>query len=339
MKNVVTLGIDIAKNVFQLHGVDREGKVVLQKRISRGKLAEFMDNLPSCLVGMEACGSSNYWALKFQSFGHTVKLMSPQYVKPYVKTNKNDQRDAEAICEAVTRPTMRFVAIKSKDHQAIQCVHRIRQRLVKSRTALSNQIRAFLGEYGIIIPQGVPHVRAKLIPLLDLHEEDLTPRVIKSLKGLYEEMVFLDERIKEKDMEILDLCQETDVCKRLMTIRGIGPITASALVSSIGDINVFKNGRQLAAWLGLVPRQHSSGNKQVLLGITKRGDKYLRTLLIHGARSILSVKKNLSEFEESLIARRGIQKACVATANRNVRIVWSIMTKGTEYKRDYRKTA
>ena len=219
MENITTLGIDIAKNVFQLHGIDKAGKVVLQKRIARGKLAEFMENLPLCLVGMESCSSSNYWALKFQSFGHTVKLMSPQYVKPYVKTNKNDARDAEAICEAVTRPTMRFVAIKSKDQQAIQCVHRIRQRLVKNRTALANQIRGFLGEYGIVIPQGIHHVRSNLIPFLDLHKDILTPRIIRSLKELYEEIVLLDEKIKAKDLEMVEICKENDVCKRLMTIR------------------------------------------------------------------------------------------------------------------------
>jgi transposase len=234
---------------------------------------------------------------------------------------------------------MRFVAIKSKDQQAIQCVHRIRQRLVKNRTALANQIRGFLGEYGIVIPQGIHHVRANLIPLLDLHKDILTPIIIRSLKELYEEMVLLDEKIKAKDLEMVEICKENDVCKRLMTIRGVGPITASALVSTIGDISVFKNGRELAAWLGLVPRQHSSGNKQVLLGITKRGDKYLRSLLIHGARAGISRNSNLSELEENLIKRRGIQKAYVAFANKNARIAWAIMAKGTEYEPDYRKTA
>ena len=339
MKEIKVLGIDIAKNVFQLHGVDRNGNVVLEKRLARSKLAEFISNTPSCLIGMEACASSNYWALKFESFGHEVKLMSPQYVKPYVKTHKNDARDAEAICEAVTRPNMRFVAIKNKENQAIQCVHRIRQRLVKNKIALSNQMRAILGEYGIVLPQGLGQIQRNLIPLLESHETDLTPRVVKSLKSLHEEFLFLNEKISIQDKELQEICKENEVCRRLMTIKGIGPTTATALVSSIGDINFFKNGRQLSAWLGLVPRQHSSGNKQILLGITKRGDRYLRTLLIHGARSGLGRNKNCAEREISLINRRGIQKACVAFANRNARIVWAIMKHGTEYQPDYGKAA
>lgn len=296
-------------------------------------------NLPPCLIGMEACAASNYWALKFQSFGHTVKLMSPQYVKPYVKTHKNDAKDAEAICEAVTRPTMRFVAVKSKDHQAIQSLHRIRERLVKNRTALINQIRGIFGEYGVIIAQGPQHVKGKLIGLLETHEQELTPIIINALKKLNKEFDTLNEEIKEIETQIEEIAKEQDVCKRLMTLRGIGPITATALFAAVGDINIFKNGRQLAAWLGLVPRQHSSGNKQMLLGITKRGDKYLRKLLIHGARSGLSKKKNLSEFGANLIARRGIQKAYVAFANRNARIAWAIMAKGTEYQENYKKSA
>lgn len=339
MDNITTLGIDIAKNVFQLHGIDKNGKVLLQKRVSRKQLPTTIANLSPCLIGMEACATSNYWALKFNALGHTVKLMSPQYVKPYVKTNKNDMRDAEAICEAVTRPTMRFVAIKSKEQQAIQNLHRIRERLVKNRTALVNQIRSLIGEYGVVIPQGPQHVKGKIFSLLEIHAQELTPLMIRSLKKLYEEFEGLNKAIKDQEDEIKRIAKEQDVCQRLMTLRGVGPITATALVSAIGDINIFKNGRALAAWLGLVPRQHSSGNKQVLLGITKRGDKYLRKLLIHGARSGLSRKKSLSEFEANLIARRGIQKAYVAFANRNARIVWAIMKNGTEYQPDYRKIA
>lgn len=339
MENVTTLGIDIAKNVFQLHGIDKQGKVVLQQRVSRSKFPTILANLPPCLIGIEACATSNYWALKFQSFGHTVKLMSPQYVKPYVKTHKNDAKDAEAICEAVTRPTMRFVAIKSKDQQAIQSIHRIRERLVKNRTALINQIRGILGEYGVVIPQGPQHVKGKLISLLEAHEQELTLIIINALKKLNEEFDILNKEIKDLETQIETIAKENDVCRRLMTIRGIGPITATALFAVIGDIHAFKNGRQLAAWLGLVPRQHSSGNKQVLLGITKRGDKYLRKLLIHGARSGLSRKKNLSEFEADLISRRGIQKAYVAFANRNARIAWAIMAKGTEYQENYKRSA
>lgn len=339
MDNITILGIDIAKNVFQLHGIDKNGKVLLQKRISRAKLPIVMANLPPCLIGMEACSSSNYWALKFEALGHTVKLMSPQYVKPYVKTNKNDMRDAEAICEAVTRPTMRFVAVKSKDQQAIQGLHRIRERLVKNRTALINQIRSLLGEYGVVIPQGPQYVKGTLLSLLEIHEQELTPIIVRSLKKLHEELEDVNKAIKDQENEIKNCAKENDVCRRLMTLRGIGFITATALISAVGDINIFKNGRSLAAWLGLVPRQHSSGNKQVLLGITKRGDKYLRKLLIHGARAGLSRKKILSESEANLIARRGLPKACVAFANKNARIAWAIMKYGTEYQPDYRKAA
>ena len=256
---IKTLGIDIAKRVFQLHGVDAKGKVVLKKRLSREALPSFMANLPSCTIGMEACGGSNYWARKFQSYGHKIQLMSPQYVKPYVKTNKTDAQDAEAICEAVTRPSMRFVSIKSAEQQDIQSLHRYRQRVVEERTALVNQIRGLLTEYGIVIPQGFGSLRKRLPEILEEPNEltSLGREIFIQLQGDLKE---IDQKVKSLDKRIETLCQQSENCQRLAQIGGIGPLTATALVSSIGDVSAFKNGRHLAAWLGLVPREYSSGN-------------------------------------------------------------------------------
>ena len=253
-----TLGIDITKRVFQLHGVDAKGKVVLKKRLSRDALPSFIANLPICTIGMEACSGSNYWARKFKSYGHKVQLMSPQYVKPYVKTNKTDANDAEAICEAVTRPSMRFVSIKSAEQQDIQSLHRYRQRVVEERTALANQIRGLLTEYGIVIPQGIGFLRKKLPEVLEEEGGDITSLSREIFSQLYEDLKEIDKKIKGLDKHIENLCQQSENCQRLAQIEGIGPLTATALVSAIGDISVFKNGRHLAAWLGLVPREYST---------------------------------------------------------------------------------
>jgi len=328
---IKTLGIDLAKRVFQLHGVDGRGQIILKKRLSRDQLLKFIANIPPCLIGMEACGGSNYWARKFQAYGHEVKLMSPQFVKPYVKTNKNDAADAEAICEAVRRPNMRFVSLKSVEQQDIQALHRYRQRLVQDRTALVNQARGLLTEYGIIIPQGIGCVRKKLPEILEDMENDLSGLGREIFGKLYQELCEWDEKIRALDKRINLICQQNEDCQRLAKVAGIGPLTATALIAAIGDIHVFKNGRHLAAWLGLVPRQCSSGNKQVLLGISKRGDCYLRTLLIHGARACVSFAKQKSAWLEDLIKRRGKQKAYVALANKNARIVWALLAKGTDY--------
>ncbi|MBN9344442.1 MAG: IS110 family transposase [Caedibacter sp. 38-128] len=329
---VKILGIDIAKRVFQLHGINCFGKVVLKKRISREQLSNFIANIPPCLIGMEACGGSNYWARKFTSYGHEVRLMNPHYVKPYIKTNKNDAADAEAICEAVSRPTMRFVSIKSVEQQDIQALHRYRQRLIQGRTALVNQIRGLLTEYGIVIPQGITSLRLRLPQILDDQGNELTYLSREIINTLYQEFSIADQRIKDLDKRIMLLCKESTNCQRLMKIEGIGPLSASALLSAIGDIHAFKNGRHLAAWLGLVPRQHSSGGKQTLLGISKRGDRYLRTLLIHGARAFISFAKRKSVWLEALIKRCGKQKAYVALANKNARVVWALLTKQVDYQ-------
>ena len=331
--SVSVIGIDIAKNVFQLHGIDNQGKVVLKERVSRKKLLTVLSNLPKCLIGMEACSTSNYWGRELTKLGHTVKLISPQYVKPYVKTNKNDSQDAEAICEAVTRPNMRFVAIKSVEQQDILSLHRVRSRLVSQRTALVNHVRALLSEYGVILPQGITHIRRHLRSILEDTENELTAILRDVLYELLDEFLRLDERVKTLDIKLKEVCIHSEPCTRLLEIPGVGPITASALVSSIGDIHQFKNARHLSAWLGLVPKQHSSGSKQTLLGISKRGDTYLRKLLIHGARAVLFRYKEASEWMKAIVMRRGFNKACVALANKTARIVWALLSTDDRYQK------
>lgn len=330
------LGIDLAKNIFQLHGVNSKGQVILRKRLSRSKLAEFIANLPSCLIGMEACGGSHYWGRKFQSFGHNVKLMSPQYVKPYVKTNKNDTNDAEAICEAVSRPSMRFVPLKSLEQQDIQSLHRIRSRLMSERTALINQIRGLLAEYGIAIAKGIYSLKKTLPSLLEEFPDHLTPMAQALCLDLYEQLQAINQKVAQYDLKVKGLCKNSEVCHRLMQVGGIGPLTATALVAAVGDGKIFQKARQLSAFLGLVPRQSSSGGKQVLLGISKRGNTYLRSLLIHGARAVLKTvlhkTDSLSLWVKKLIERRGYNKACVALANKNTRIIWALLTKGNSYQ-------
>ncbi|MGH8336991.1 MAG: IS110 family transposase, partial [Gammaproteobacteria bacterium] len=285
--NITTMGIDLAKNLFQVHGVDERGKAALRKQLKRTQLMNFFVNLPPCLIGMEACGSAHFWARKLSELGHTVKLMAPQFVKPYVKTNKNDAADAEAICEAVTRPNMRFVPIKNAEQQALLGLHRARQGFVVARTAQANQIRGLMAEFGLVMPQGIRCLAKKMPEILEDAENGL-PGASRELFGrLFEHFRELDRHADEIEAKIQAWHREDAKSRRLQTIPGIGPLTASALVASIGDASAFKNGRQLAAWLGLVPRQNSSGGKEQLLGISKRGDTYLRTLLIHGARSVL----------------------------------------------------
>ncbi len=285
---VTVLGIDLAKQSFQLHGVDEKGQMVLKKKLTRNHLSAFEANLPVCLIGLEACGGAHHWARLFTQMGHTVRMMAPQFVKPYVKSNKNDAFDAEAICEAVQRPNMRFIPNKTIEQQDIQSLHRIRSQLVGRRTAQANQIRGLLHEYGIVLPQGITYIRKSLPDVLEDAENSLSVLFREQLSALYDEMVHLDERIELLEQRLKSVCAQNEDCQRLLTIPGIGIMTASALIAAVGDISVFKNGRALAAWLGLVPRQHSTGGKPTLLGISKRGDNYLRTLLIHGGRAVVS---------------------------------------------------
>ena len=334
--NIKRVGIDLAKQVFQIHGVDGQEKVVLRKQLRRAQMLDYFKKLPPCLIGMEACSGAHYWARELQKLGHTVKLMAPQFVKPYVKSNKNDANDAEAICEAVARPTMRFVAIKSIAQQDIQAVHRIRSELVQQRTAKVNQIRGLLAEYGIIVGRRVDVLRNALPLLLEDAENSLTADFRILLEGLQQDLITLDTRVDELDKKIKALASSNADAKRLQQIPGIGPITATALVCAIGDGKQFKRGRDLAAWLGLTPRQHSSGGKDRLLGISKRGDAYLRTLLIHGARSVLKVAGQKddprSRWLQNLCNRRNKNIAAVALANKNARIVWALLTKKTDYQ-------
>ena len=286
--NITTIGIDLAKSVFQIHGVDERGRTVLRKSVKRAELTKVFANLPACLIGLEACGSAHYWARRLMELGHTVKLMAPQFVKPYVKTNKNDARDAEAICEAVSRPNMRFVPVKNVEQQAVLAVHRARQGFVVARTAQANQIRGLLYELGDRDPEGRCGIWSSRLPEILEDAENGLPSASRELFArLFEHFRELGEHVRELEHQIKVWHRESEASRRLEAIPGIGALTASALVASVGDAKAFKNGRQLAAWLGLVPRQASSGGKEQLLGISKRGDTYLRTLLIHGARAVM----------------------------------------------------
>ena len=330
------LGIDLAKQSFQLHGVEEHGHVVLRKKLSRSQLRAFVANLPPCLIGLEACGGAHYWVRELTKLGHAVRMIAPQFVKPYVKSNKNDAVDAEAICEAVQRPSMRFVPSKSIEQQDMQSLHRIRSQLVVRRTAQANQVRGLLLEYGLIIPVGINHVRKVLPSILEDADNALSGLFRELLNELYEELVHLDKRIQTLEQKLMTLSVNNEDCKRLLTIPGIGLLTATALIAAIADISVFKNGRELAAWLGLVPKQHSTGGKQTLLGISKRGDSYLRTLLIHGGRSVVRVAHKHQDKRNRWIGdikqRRGENISNVAVANKNARIVWALLTRKENYK-------
>ena len=339
---ITTIGIDLAKEVFQIHGVDDHGKTVLRKQLRRKKMTNFFANLEPCLIGMEACGSSHHWARKLSEFGHTVKLMSPQFVKPYVKTNKHDMADAEAICEAVSRPNMRFVPIKNIEQQAILSVHRGRQGLVKARTAQANQIRGLLSEFGIVIPQGIHSIAKRVPDILEDAENGLPGTMRHLLRRLNDHLKELSRQVEELELQIKLWHKENEASQKLEAIPGIGPITASAIVATVGNATEYKNGRQLAAWLGLVPKQRSSGGKQLLLGISKRGDTYLRTLLIHGARAVIRFAENKAEPESwlrKLIMRRNKNIAAVALANKNARIIWALLAKDTTFHPNHASAA
>lgn len=336
---ITTVGIDLAKNVFQVHAVDEHGKVVLKKQLRRGQVAEFFANLPACLVGMEACGGAHYWARKLQGLGHTVRLISPQFVKPYVKTNKNDAADAEGICEAVGRPNMRFVPIKNVEQQGALALHRVRQGFVKTRTAQGNQIRGLLAEFGVIIPQGIAQLFAKLPEVLEDATNELPDSVRALMHRLLEHLRELDRQAKDIETQIAAWHGENELSRKLAAIPGIGLLGASALAATVGDAKNFSSGRELAAWLGLVPRQHSSGGKSVLLGMSKRGDAYIRTLLIHGARAVIyRARQNPgggSGWLHKLLGRRNVNVAAVALANKNARIAWALLARERQYRADY----
>lgn len=334
--DATTIGIDLAKSVFSLHGVDAHGKVVLRRQLSRSKLLAFMANLPPCRVGMEACSGAHYWARQFQKLGHTVGIMAPRFVAPYRKSGKNDDNDAEAICEAVSRPSMRFVPVKSAEQQALLVLHRVRQGLVEDRTAAINQVRGLLAEFGLVMPRGRQAAQAALPQILEDAENGLPLLARRLLADVYRRIVELNAQLAAYDRELEVLAQQSEVVQRLLTIPGVGPVTATAMAASVNDAKQFANGRQLAAWLGLVPRQYSSGGKTKLGRITKQGDAYLRTLLVHGSRSVLlragGKSDRVSVWLQQLVARRGLKKACVALAAKTARIIWAVLARQETYR-------
>lgn len=329
------IGLDLAKNVFEVHGVDVDDRAVLRKTLRRDAVPQFFAELPPCLVGMEACSGSHYWAKVLSDLGHEVRLISPQFVTPYVKSNKNDRNDAEAICEAIGRPSMRFVPPKSSEQLEIQAVHRVRQRLVSDRTRLVNQIRGLLAEHGVVIGRDISRLRRALAQIADGADNDLGDLILDLVRDIHQELAELDRRITSYNRRIRNLFQTNEMCQRIGKIEGIGPITATALVAAVGDRSCFRNGRQFAAWLGLVPRQRSSGGKSRLFGISKRGDRYLRTLMIHGARAVLGKAGGKTDPRSQWIGRmrerRHPNVVAVALANKNARIVWSVLSRDEEY--------
>jgi transposase len=332
------VGVDLAKNVFHLHGVDCKENPVWRRRLRRDKwLKVLLDTVePGCEIGMEACAGAHHWARSLQAQGFKVKLMAPQFVKPYVKSNKNDANDTEAICEAMSRPTMRFVAVKSVEQQDIQAVHRVRSELLEQRTAKANQIRGLVGEYGLVAPKQLAHLRAAIPRWLEDAENGLNCRFRQLLDGLRGDLVALDTRAAELDEEIDAIAQSDPIAKRLQQLRGVGPITATALVAAVGNGKQFANGRHMAVSLGLTPKQHSTGGKDRLLGISKRGDPYLRSLLVHGARAVIRTAKDkddrLSQWVTRLVTRSHPNVAAVALANKTTRIAWAMIRNGIDYQ-------
>jgi len=341
MNKLSRVGIDLAKNVFQLHGVDRHGKAVWRQRLARNNWLKVLIKTAGsdCEIGMEACAGAHHWARQLQAQGFTVKLIAPQFVKPYVKSNKNDANDAEAVCEAMSRPNMRFVAVKTVAQQDIQAAHRIRSELISQRTAKANQIRGLVAEYGLVASQQLARLRAVVPVWLEDAENGLTDRFRRLLSGLWNDLKTLDRRVAELDHEIKMIAQSDPVAKRLQQLRGVGPLVATALLATVGNAEQFANGRQMAASLGLTPKQHSSGGKDRLLSITKRGDAHLRSILIHGARSVIRTAKpkddRLSRWVTSLAERRHPNVAAVALANKTARIAWAMLRHGTDYEPDY----
>jgi transposase len=335
MNKINVIGLDLAKNVFQVHGVDSAGEVVVRKQLKRSQVRRFFTNVEPCLVGMEACGGAHYWTRELAGLGHTVRMMAPVFVKPYLKTNKNDRKDAEAICEAVQRPSMRFVQPKTPEQQCVLHLHRARRLLVRQRVALSNHLRGILSEYGIVLPQGAKAIMQRLPELLEDAENDLPMLTRDLLAECKEEYDQLMKRIERLEGRIKDWHVTHDVSQRLASIPGIGVLTASALAATVGEGQDFRNGRQLAAYLGLVPRQASSGGKVRLLGISKRGDGYLRGLLIHGARNVIyHIRRRLragqpggNAWVEQLLQRTHPNAVAVALANKMARISWVLLVR------------
>jgi transposase len=331
-----TLGVDIAKNVFQLHGVNAAGRVVLRRRVMRDSLLQVMAQIEPCIVAVEACTGAFYWQRQFERFAHTVRIISPQYVKPFVLRQKNDGNDAEAICTAARQPHMRFVPKKSVEQQDIQALHRARQRMVNHRTALVSQIRGLLLDRGIAIGLSITRARRAIPEILSDPKKELTDLARETIGELYDLLRDLDRRIKSFDQKIERVFRASEACQRIARIKGVGPKTATAVIAAIGDGAEFRNGRHLAAWLGLVPRQHSSGDRRVLMGISKRGSQHLRALLVHGARSVVRTapgkREGINAWVNELRERRGFNRTTVAVANKTARIIWAVLRSGEPYR-------
>ena len=330
------MGIDLGKNWLQVYGENTSGQVCLDWKMKPTSLKAYLSNVPPCLVAMEACGRSHHWARLLRGYGHEVRLIAPQFVKPFVKANKTDRSDAEAICEAVQCPSMRFVGIRSVAQQDQQAVHRIRSLAVAQRTALVNQIRGLLAEYGVEIVQGRSQVRTALPGILEDGENGLSPMFRACLDELYKELIHMDERIAGLDQKIEQMARTDEQVRHLMTIPGVGVMTAAALLAAVGEVSAFRNGREFAAWLGLVPRQHSTGGHDRLLGISKRGDRYVRSLLVHGARSVVR-RAGRKQYPHSpwlcrLMERRHKNIVIVALANRMARTAWALLARQETYE-------
>ena len=340
MKNITTIGLDLAKRVFQVHGMDHEGRAVLCKKLRRGQVLKFFATLSPCLVGMEACGSAHHWARELRAQGHEVRLIPPQYVRPFLKTNKHDAADAEAIAEALVRPTMRFAPIKSADQQAVLMVHRSRELLVKQRTMLINAVRGHCSELGMIARQGASKVNDLLVMIEDPDDVRLPAFAREALGVLITQLRAVKEAIRKLESKLQAWHRSQQASQRLTTIPGVGVITATALIATIGDGSQFNSGRHLSAWLGLVPRQHSSGGKSRLGRISKRGDGYLRRLLVHGSRAVLrwqrAAPKKPSPWIGELLTRRPTNVVLVAMANKTARTVWAMMRDRQDFNTVFR---
>jgi transposase len=331
-----TIGIDLAKSSFQVHGVDVHGKVALRKQLRRGKLLEFFANLPCCRVGIEACGGAHHWARELTKLGHEVRLMAPQYVKPYVKTNKHDAADAEGCCEAVQRPSMRFVPMKTETQQALLMLHRIRDRLIAERTGTINAIRGHMAEFGIVAARRELGMRELLAVISDLDDGRL-PAIARELLVLQvEHLRAIEARIADLDGRLLRQAREEEACRRLAEVPGIGCVIATAMVATVGDAKLFNSGRSFAAWLGLTPRQHATGGRERRLGISKRGDGYLRRQLMHGARSLVRLAAGRDRqpwtWINNLLGRRPFNVVVAAVANKLARIIWVLLSRGETYR-------
>jgi transposase len=341
MSLIKAVGIDLAKLVFSIHGVDAQDKCKLRKTIKRNNLLAEITKLPPCIIAMEACSGAHYWAREFTKLGHDVRIMASKFVIPYRQNEKNDANDAEAICEAATRPKTRFVSIKSEEQQAVLCLHRIRQGAIKDRTARINRLRGLLSEFGIIMPKGRYPLQKTIGGILEDAENNLPFLARELLNDLWQSIKALNEEILKYDRKLYALANQMKAAKRLMSIPGIGEITATAVVATVNDAKHFETSRSFAAWIGLVPRQYSTGGVVRLGRISKRGEKHIRTSLIHGARAVIANCKNKTDrtslWVKDLVERRGFKRATVALAAKNARLIWALLHSEKEYQVDYVK--